>query len=135
MSETTSNTADKATDILLQMVNITVKTMGDVVEFGKQQIPEVVNQLIVWNAVQSGLWMVLGIVIAIFLIAIGNNRKEPLNDAETGLGTFIQVVCWVIGLVVGGIMLFDNLLELIKILVAPKVWLIEYAAHLVRGVN
>lgn len=39
----TNAIADKATDVLLNMVNVTIQTMSDVVEFGKQQIPEVIH--------------------------------------------------------------------------------------------
>jgi hypothetical protein len=38
----------------------------------------------------------------------------------------------VVGLAVGGSMFVSNLLQVAYIVIAPKVWLIEYAAQLIK---
>ncbi|WNL63368.1 hypothetical protein [Citrobacter phage Tr1] len=132
MSEVAQTAGDKATDMLLDMVNITVKTMGDVVEFGKQQIPDIIHQLLMWNAVKAGIWVAIGLVFFIFLTTVVNKSKTALNESEGGFGTFIQILGWLIATVLGGTIVVVNLLQVLYILVAPKVWLIEYAAKLVN---
>lgn len=75
----TNAIADKATDVLLNMVNVTIQTMSDVVEFGKQQIPEVIHQLLVWKAVSAGLWQLFSIcfmfITFIAVLLMENFRK------------------------------------------------------------
>lgn len=66
----TNAIADKATDVLLNMVNVTIQTMSDVVEFGKQQIPEVIHQLLVWKAVSAGLWQLLVFALCLLLLLL-----------------------------------------------------------------
>lgn len=129
---TTENIQDKATGVLLQMVDVTVKTMSDVVEFGKQQIPEVIHQLLMWNIMKASIWVVLSAVFAIGLVMLVNRYKPALEKVEAGLGICIQICGWLIALLVGGGVFINNLLEAVYIWIAPKVWLIEYAAELVK---
>lgn len=49
MSEQTAQLQNKASEALLTMLDITVKSMGDVVEWGSQQIPEGIHQLLMWR--------------------------------------------------------------------------------------
>lgn len=122
----------KASELLVKMIDVTVQSLSDVVDFGKQQIPEVIHQLIMWNITKVSIWMIVGVVIAVFLCQVGNRFKPGLNQAEKGLGTFVQVIFWVVGLAVGGSMFVTNLLQVAYIVIAPKVWLIEYAAQLIK---
>lgn len=61
-----------------------------------------------------------------------SKSKTALNESEGGFGTFIQILGWLIATVLGGTIVVVNLLQVLYILVAPKVWLIEYAAKLVN---
>lgn len=122
----------KASELLVKMIDVTVQSLSDVVDFGKQQIPEVIHQLIMWNITKVSIWMIVGVVIAVFLCQVGNRFKPGLNQTEKGLGTFVQVIFWVVGLAVGGSMFVTNLLQVAYIVIAPKVWLIEYAAQLIK---
>jgi hypothetical protein len=122
----------KASELLVKMIDVTVQSVSDVVEFGKQQIPEVIHQLIMWNIAKVSIWMIVGVVIAVFLCQMGNRFKPNLNQYEKGLGTFVQFIFWVVGLAVGGSMFVSNLLQVAYIVIAPKVWLIEYAAQLIK---
>lgn len=131
---TTEKIQNKATDVLLQMVDVTVKTMSDVVEFGKQQIPEVIHQLLMWNIMKASIWILLSATFSICLVMLVNRYKPALEEAEDGLGILIQLCGWLIALLLGGGIFINNLLEAVYIWVAPKVWLIEYAAELVKKV-
>lgn len=123
---------EKASDMLLNMVNVTIQTMSDVVEFGKQQIPEVIHQLLMWNALKASIWVVVAVVFSVFLCTVVNRAKPGLNESASGFGSFVQALGWLIAMVVGGAVFMINLLQAAYILIAPKVWLIEYAAELVK---
>ncbi len=122
----------KASELLVKMIDVTVQSMSDVVEFGKQQIPEVIHQLLMWNALQASIWVIFAIVFSIFVCKVVNRTKPGFNDWERGFGTFVQVLGWLVAIFVGGSIFMMNLLEAAYILIAPKVWLIEYAAELIK---
>lgn len=122
----------KASELLVKMIDVTVQSVSDVVEFGKQQIPEVIHQLLMWNALKASIWVVVAVVFSIFLCTVVNRAKPVLNGSESGFGTFIQILGWLIAMVVGGSVFMINLLQAAYILIAPKVWLIEYAAELIK---
>ena len=160
---------EKASDILLNMVNVTIQTMSDVVEFGKQQIPEVVHQLLMWKAVESFIGFALNVIlliIGILLItrwgkrvgdAMAARRQKAAKEYEEGVEwtRFMRgsnqtstaydffmggsvLARWVLVLI-GSMMTIASLqntlhaLDWLKILIAPKVYLIEYAASLVKA--
>ena len=122
----------KASELLVKMIDVTVQSVSDVVEFGKQQIPEVIHQLLMWNVLKASIWVVVAVVFSIFLCTVVNRAKPVLNESEYGFGTFIQILGWLIAMVVGGSVFMINLLQAAYILIAPKVWLIEYAAELIK---
>lgn len=122
----------KASELLVKMIDVTVQSVSDVVEFGKQQIPEIIQQLLMWNALKASIWVVVAVVFSIFLCTVVNRAKPVLNESESGFGTFIQILGWLIAMVVGGSVFMINLLQAAYILIAPKVWLIEYAAELIK---
>lgn len=122
----------KASELLVKMIDVTVQSVSDVVEFGKQQIPEVIHQLLMWNVLKASIWVVVAVVFSIFLCTVVNRAKPVLNESESGFGTFIQILGWLIAMVVGGSVFMINLLQAAYILIAPKVWLIEYAAELIK---
>lgn len=164
-------TIDRATNMLLDMVNVTVKTMGDVVDFGKQQIPEVVHQLLMWNAVQSfmsfalsGIFFILGVLMMTrWFKRLGkhcaDNKARSVSDYEEGKTwtrlysgssstssaydfymAFNSIGKWVllfVGIMIAMGSLRDMMGEMdwLKIIIAPKVYLIEYAAQLVKTIK
>lgn len=117
------------------------------VDFLVSEIPDVVHQLLMWNMVESLIWFIgmwLGFVIIavsasmnakrIYLKWSGIKKENGDNSAwcdEPGdfFGTVIPYVClfvWFLSCV-----RLCNFTWL-KIWLAPKVWLIEYAAELVK---
>lgn len=122
----------KASELLVKMIDVTVQSVSDVVEFGKQQIPEIIQQLLMWNALKASIWVIVAVVFSVFLCTMVNRAKPKLDKLESGFGTFIQILGWLIAVVVGGSVFMINLLQAAYIWIAPKVWLIEYAAELIK---
>lgn len=100
-------------------------------EFLVEQVPDVVNQLLIWEATASAIGMASWIII-VFLYSRGCvrlwNSDHDVQSADV-LG----------GMVIFGILMSLLLLVIIevsfdwlKILVAPKLYLLEYAATLVK---
>lgn len=149
------------------------------VGFLKQEIPDVIKQLLVWKAARAGLLAVGGLLVFSFGVWAVLNAFKRVNDYKTKEGYYksldsihdrrrwptgeeerlqqkleiesvalakaqVDAVEWstfasvVAGVVFGlaGLFAFFNIwgnaLEVLQIYLAPKVWLIEYAAELVK---
>lgn len=120
----TDKLADKVNDILQS----SIQAAAHGAEFLKDQIPDVVKQLLLWNLCYCVLNVIFVLITVPFLVYIIKWSVEmPLRNI-TGVvlmisGTLALVVCPAI---------VGNLYNLVKIIVAPKVWLLEYAAKLIR---
>lgn len=130
MSEQTTQLQNKASEVLVNMIDITVKSMNDVIEFGKQQIPEVIHQLLLWQLTSSILWVVVGIVLALIgAWWCGKANKWVKQDSENAPAHIVTIILF--GLSAWAII--ANSLDALQIWIAPKVYLIQYAADLVKG--
>nr|DAY73722.1 MAG TPA: hypothetical protein [Caudoviricetes sp.] len=123
---------EKATDLLVKMIDVTIQSVSDVVAFGKQQIPDIINQLLMWKIAESGVWLLFGIVFLCVGMFFSNHYYNRLEELEEGLGMAARIVGSIISILAGSIMIVSNLLDVLYIWLAPKVWLIEYGAELVK---
>lgn len=114
-------------------------------EWLKGQIPDVLHQLLVWNIADDLVWLfVWGIPITLFIWLLTDFTRaygKQMNEYK-GPGSFDlddleysgpkAVLLGVSGLMcVGAIPGFIAItLDLLETVIAPKVWLLEYAHHL-----
>lgn len=121
-----------------QIIERSLAAVDTAASFLAAEIPDVVQQLLMWHMVKSGVYMALGLAL---LAAIPLYWKwwyrnaERNNDGELldGGATFIGGVAGVVGsaaLLPSGLILIN--LTWLQIWIAPKVWLIEYAAKLAK---
>lgn len=127
---TTDQLKDKASEVLISMIDVTVKSMNDVIEFGKQQIPEVIHQLLMWEMTKASVGVIVGILILIGTYIFYRKAcewcKESPENAPAHIGTILLFS-------VGAFLFISQLLTVLQIWVAPKVFLIQEAANLARG--
>ena len=133
---------------LIEIIQKASSGIDTSVSFLSSEIPEVISQLLLWNIAASSVGMALSaIVIAISVSMIvwmmklygrGRDTGKP-NWVHDGGGydalreLVIPVSCVLfICLVAGPIVFVGNLMEVLKIWLAPKIWLIEYAASLAK---
>lgn len=147
-------------------------TVSNGVDFLKQEVPDVIKQLLVWKAVLSAVWA--GVHTFLFIVGVvalrnaikviyeqsrlesveaaaqevlsetrGEERqalkvKYALAQTESAAHMCKVVIGCVLGVIftIAGIAAFCNIwghfLTVVQIYIAPKVWLIEYAASLVK---
>ena len=121
------NANDKLVEILTSMQEAT----KEVVLFGKEQLPDVIEQVLMFKLMESICGIVTGVVLLIIAIklTIFCYKKEEKHD-NGGWG----IMAWSSGFI--GVMVFVLLLAelttVLKIKYAPKVFLIEYAASLTK---
>jgi hypothetical protein len=105
-------------------------------DFLVDEIPEVLTQLLMWHGISSLVYFILSLTIMILIYPITSKLWKEIirldeggcTDAAIGLSLFSigSAICLFIFL-----SKITNLTWL-KIWLAPKVWLIEYAATLVK---
>lgn len=133
------------------------------VGFLKQELPDVIKQLLLWKAAQGTFWVLFELALfftglRLVFVAIDKwseaSRLEAYADKLKGerdakeayalafaqseacipgviLYTILAVVLGIAG-VIAFCLVWGNALEVLQIYIAPKVWLIEYAAELVK---
>jgi len=129
---------------LVELIEKTVQSLEATTSFFSAQLPEYVHQLLTWNLIYYSLKAAAALtftVVAAKMISqhcgkgeviesdsdSGETRKETLtHDSEGDLhaGSLVVLVVAVVLLIV--LLKTFNLVWL-QILIAPKVWLLEYA--------
>ena len=127
---------------LVQIIEKATTGIDASVSFLSSEMPDVIHQLIMWKTSYYSFYISLGLILVTFSILIASNiRKGSANregsfwwggDYEiSGIGFFGCVAC-VIGFLLGVIILIRDLTSIMQIAIAPKIWLLEYAAELVK---
>ena len=118
------------------------------VSFLSSEIPDVIGQLLLWNITASSVGMALSAIVVAISVSMtvwmmklygrGRDTGNPnwVHDGEKYnplRERVIPVSCVLfIAIVIGSIVFVGNLMEVLKIWLAPKIWLIEYAASLAK---
>ena len=147
---------DAQTELTAAIAGAVTKTVGAVetaAGFLSAQAPEVIEQLLMWNLVKSSLlfflgllfiytahifskkWDGVGVIIRPDTPYDSRKRHEPtLTHDRYGLlnayGIFLSL--FVAASLFIGISLMLLNFDWLKILLAEKIWLMEYAAYMVR---
>jgi hypothetical protein len=125
---------------LASLIAMVVTGAEALYEFGAEQVPLVLQQLLLWHAVQSLIYFCIGMLmtlvcgylaVAPYLYAASGRTRHKLgrwwgSDAELPVSV-IMVPCLAAGLVIT-----MNSLAWLKIWLAPNLYLLEYAAKLIK---
>lgn len=132
---------ERLQNALTQMIDKAMTGVDASVDFLSAEIPEVVHQLLLWYAVSNMVYAALGAVVLYLCYCVvrkpkgkGENwmwnyceyKEKHTMTSESILGFFIIFPAFV------GFALLSNVMESLKIWIAPKIWLIEYASDLVK---
>lgn len=126
---------EQANKILVELLQKAVGGIDAAVSFSQAQIPDVVHQLLVWNSVSSFLYQLFVILlISGYFLSIKKLNSIALNESNSPEKSGLVVV----GIVAGGIVSlsffvsFFFYFDWLKIWLAPKLYLLEYAASLIK---
>lgn len=102
------------------------------VDFAKEQIPDVIHQYITWGFTHCLLWAVLALFCIFFFVWGANKIVASVTEKEKNE---VRGFVYGLGLIWYGpwfIVFCFQFFEAVQIYVAPKVWLIQQAAHLIK---
>lgn len=131
-AETAQVASQTLTDSLVDIIQQVSGGVKQGVSFLQQEIPDVIKQLLMWKMAESlVVFLLCVLVIAIWIklmfMAEKHDAKNYLNDSMFPTAMFGGFVA----LIAAGVAV-SCLLTAMQIYIAPKVWLIEYAASLVK---
>ena len=136
----TTETQNPLEAALLSIITNTTQAVGKGIDFLSEQIPDVIHQLLVWEASKAGIIAFCWIVVAGVLITIStklykfskSHVTKSTYDERKGFGYFCSIITGILS--VGALSgMVVQLLIVVQIWLAPKIFLIQYAASLVRG--
>lgn len=119
---------------LADLLNMTIEGLDAGVAFMQAELPVVVSQLLLWYGVKSLLLCLYGI-LAVSLTAIvwwkwfkycKNSGKIDCDEFTT---IFMPAIIAIVPIVSG---VSSLNMEWLQICIAPKIWLIEYAAQFAK---
>ena len=102
-------------------------------DFVLEQAPDVIHQLLLFTAVESIVTIAIGVFVA--FISYKATFKWSNQELEYGGWRIEKTCCSVIGSILSLVFFifsFSSLLALTKVLIAPKLFILEYASKLVN---
>lgn len=121
-------------EALATLINNALAGMDTSIEFLEAEIPDVITQLLMWNMTKSGILFSIGIILWIgFGILIKSiwNKCKNAQGLDSELEGFVPIFL-ACSFLLSVVSLFTINLTWLQIWIAPKVWLLEYAAQLVK---
>lgn len=119
-------------DALVSIIQKTQQGIDASVSFLSEQIPDVIQQLLMWQFAKNCLAVLLASVLPFLFVYFF--KKVVEEEKNHPYGGPLAPYCIIGGFVSAASLLFAIrcLFEALQIYIAPKVYLIEYAASLVK---
>lgn len=141
-----SSTAKSLDNALATMINASVQGAGDAIAWAKYQIPDVIHQLLVWKAVESALWCALSFAVITLCVKLILNLKKKIAEIQTRnkgvrycdkevVDGYVLLAILPLAAGIASIAVFANSFDWLEIWIAPKIYLLEYAAQLLKGTH
>lgn len=105
-------------------------SMDTAVDFLSGQIPIVVHEVLVWNFTSYLIQFLFCIAASVVGTVLLYKNWGKLVKMADGIAGFLAVVIYLCGIVFAWCQWMN--LEWLKIWLAPRLWLVEYAASLVK---
>lgn len=114
---------------LASILNKTVSAAEAGASFLQKELPEVIQQLLMWKAVESAIYCLLSIACFLFGIWVTKKAWKTIRESDEGMEPLIMFPA-----AATAFSLFVALghTDWLKILIAPKLYLIEFAASLAK---
>lgn len=127
------DTIQKATTVTGQLVDGAKQVTEKSVDFAMEQIPDIIHQLLLWKAADAVIGIIaMLILIVIFFKFLPKVQAFAKEDRDPASLILYSVFGGAVLLVFPAIAIFWNVSLILKIWLAPKIYLIEYVSELVK---
>ena len=123
---------DQLENKLVEAITDITANLAQAKSFVLSELPDVLQQYLLFNTVKSCGYTVLGFIIVILCIygIYKVIKSSEYNEGKSGL-----VLSFSVFTVIGGCMFFSNLVEAVQLLIAPKVWLLENLSYILKSLK
>lgn len=123
---------EQANKILADLLQKASNGIDAAVSFSQAQVPDVIHQLLVWNAVSSLMFQAIAILMVMgFLLTVKKAWEIAEGHSGADFFAFLYIVCGALASIIMFVGFWFNF-DWLKIWLAPKLYLIEYAATLIK---
>lgn len=121
---------DNLQKALADILNKASQGVDSATSFMQAQLPDIVSQLLAWKIWEYSFFILLSLVLFVLIYKSVKKINANIGD-DYGDKLFTWVMATVIAMIPLTVFVFCSL-NVIEVLVAPKIYLIEYAAHLLK---
>jgi len=111
-----------------QGLDATKASVTSALNFVQTQAPDVIHELIMWHLVCAIMWVIIGLFFVIPCVLTWKRSWKYTSD-----DTFPTIILNGGGSLIGGVAILVNAFIVAKILIAPKLWLLEYAISIIHS--
>lgn len=128
------DTIQKATAVTGEAIDGVKSVTGKAIDFASTQIPDVIHQLLLWKMAEATVYIIAScIAIWIFFILRKRFAAYIKGSFDEDMGwAFFYVIAGMVLIAVPVLHIITYTLVILKIWLAPKLYLIEYVAKLVK---
>lgn len=117
---------------LVELINGAQAAGTEAFLFTKEQVPDVIQQLLRWKFAEAVILVLISLAVVVFCIYAGRlawkaDGEKYMDDGHC----FVFSVSAIVGSILSFIGML-NLMTAVQIWLAPKVYLLEYAASLIK---
>lgn len=127
---------EQASKVLADLLEKASNGIDSAVAFSQAQLPDVISQLLIWNFTQSLVSSILGILLFCFFQYVAWRLFKYCKKTWAANGDDIfdhpEIFIYATGYLLSFIALTWVNLTWLKIWLSPKLYLIEYAASLIK---
>lgn len=122
-------------EIVAKFVEEMLRLLQNAEAFAGAQLPEICKEVLWYNRIIAGIWMILSPLMVYGVYAVWPHllgRCDKIRDSADR--ELVKGIAGIVMVLIGGIFFtafFVNLENLIKVLVAPRLYLVEYFAGLI----
>lgn len=128
------DTIQKATAVTGEAIDGMKGVTGKAIDFASAQIPDVIHQLLLWKIAEAAVYLIASCLAVWLFFVLRKRFKEFVK------GSYDEAMGWAFFYVLGGGLLIvvpvmeiiASTLLILKIWLAPKLYLIEYVAKLIN---
>lgn len=124
---------------LAELIDKSMDGIDSASQFLLAEVPEVIQQLLMWHAIESAVFslLMIALILAVELLGLRKYRRTVFSDIKWDDEEMAYISYYLPSTLLRiGLFLFTwgelSSLVWLKIWIAPKVWLLEYAARLIN---
>ncbi|AUR90690.1 TMhelix containing protein [Vibrio phage 1.149.O._10N.286.55.A12] len=116
-----------------QILERAISGIDSSVDFMQAELPEAIEQLLLWYGVRSALMCLISVAIMVVIPIVWRCWVKKCKADDGYHDEFdMYMIPAIISIAPSAFALINVNLEWLQIWIAPKIWLMEYAANLVK---